>query len=58
MTHTELQRAYGNLVGAVEKMRYFQKEYISTRDKYTLFECKRLEREVDNLLTHHYNESN
>lgn len=34
----------------VEKMRYFQKEYFSSRDKYDLMSAKRLEREIDALI--------
>ena len=34
----------------VEKMRYFQKEYFRTRDKYDLMDAKRMERNVDALL--------
>lgn len=38
------------LAREVEKMRYFQKEYIRTRDKYDLMDAKRMERNVDSLL--------
>lgn len=32
---------------AVEKMRWYQRDYIQTRNKSTLIRCKELEREVD-----------
>lgn len=32
---------------AVEKMRWYQLDYIQTRNKSTLIRCKELEREVD-----------
>lgn len=32
---------------AVEKMRWYQRDYIQTRNKSTLIRCKDLEREVD-----------
>lgn len=38
------------LAREVEKMRYFQKEYIRTRDKYDLMDAKRMERNVDAIL--------
>lgn len=32
---------------SVEKMRWYQRDYIQTRNKSTLIRCKDLEREVD-----------
>lgn len=37
-----------NFILAVEKMRWYQRDYIQTRNKSTLIRCKDLEREVDN----------
>lgn len=36
-----------NFLLAVEKMRWYQRDYIQTRNKSTLIRCKDLEREVD-----------
>ena len=36
-----------NFLLAVEKMRWYQRDYIQTRNKSTLIRCKELEREVD-----------
>jgi hypothetical protein len=36
-----------NFILAVEKMRWYQRDYIQTRNKITLIRCKDLEREVD-----------
>lgn len=36
-----------NFLLAVEKMRWYQRDYIQTRNKNTLIRCKELEREVD-----------
>lgn len=35
---------------AVEKMRWYQRDYFQTRDKSTLIRCKELERQVDALV--------
>ena len=35
---------------AVEKMRWYQRDYIQTRNKTTLIRCKDLERQVDALV--------
>jgi hypothetical protein len=34
----------------VDKMRWYQKEYIKTRDHYDLLDAKRMEKTVDGLL--------
>lgn len=36
-----------NFLLAVEKMRWYQRDYFQTRNKTTLIICKELEREVD-----------
>lgn len=36
-----------NFLLAVEKMRWYQRDYFQTRNKTTLIRCKELEREVD-----------
>ena len=38
------------LIRVVEKMRYFQREYIANHDRFDLMDAKRMERECDALI--------
>lgn len=55
MSQEELQLKYDRLVDKVRQMRGAQKEYFKYRAKVDLERSKRLEREVDQLITEEVN---
>ena len=55
MTNEETQKRLDRLVDKVRQMRGLQKEYFKYRIRADLERCRRLEREVDQILTEEVN---